>query len=123
MFDQVEDDGRREPSLHDEIKALKAHVAVLREALEKATTHVRPTCFTLYEELTKVLASTQDDSYESLTKDAERYRVLLDHKYQLDEDDPCVSDSFFNSFYEEELDAAVDALKVRFEALAEIGEK
>ena len=53
---------------------------------------------------------------EQLRKDAERYRVLRDSEYQLDEDDPSVSDSFFNQYFGEELDAAVDELKSRFDS-------
>jgi len=53
---------------------------------------------------------------EKAEKDAERYRVLRDSEYQLDEDDPCVSDSFFTQFYGDELDHAVDQLKLRFDA-------
>lgn len=53
---------------------------------------------------------------EALRKDAGLYRVLRDSQYQLHEDDPCVSDSFFNSYYGDDLDAAVYALKSRFDA-------
>ena len=53
---------------------------------------------------------------KQLRKDAERYRVLRDSEYQLDEDDPSVSDSFFNQYFGEELDAAVDELKSRFDS-------
>lgn len=53
---------------------------------------------------------------EQLRKDAERYRVLRDSKYQLDEDDPIVSDSFFNEYFGKELDSAVDELKSRFDS-------
>ena len=60
---------------------------------------------------------------EQLRKDAERYRVLRDSEYQLDEDDPSVSDSFFNQYFGEELDAAVDELKSRFDsAIASVKE-
>ena len=50
-------------------------------------------------------------------KDAERYRVLRDSKYQRQEDDPCVTDDSFNTFFEEDLDKAVDALKARYDAM------
>ena len=53
---------------------------------------------------------------KQLRKDAERYRVLRYSEYQLDEDDPSVSDSFFNQYFGEELDAAVDELKSRFDS-------
>ena len=53
---------------------------------------------------------------KQLRKDAERYRVLRDSKYQLDEDDPIVSDSFFNEYFGKELDSAVDELKSRFDS-------
>ena len=53
---------------------------------------------------------------DELLADAERYRVLRDSEYQLDEDDPSVSDSFFNQYFGEELDAAVDDLKSRFDS-------
>lgn len=51
-----------------------------------------------------------------LRKDAERYRVLRDSKYQLADGDICVSDSFFTQYFGEELDAEVDALRVRCDA-------
>ena len=53
---------------------------------------------------------------EAAERDAKRYQVLRDSKYQLDEDDICVSDSFFTQYLGEELDAAVDALRVRYDA-------
>ena len=53
---------------------------------------------------------------KQLRKDAERYRVLRYSEYQLDEDDPIVSDSFFNEYFGKELDSAVDELKSRFDS-------
>ena len=60
---------------------------------------------------------------EQLRKDAERYRVLRDSEYQLNEDDPSVSDSFFNQYFGEKLDAAVDELKSRFDSASVKGEQ
>ena len=53
---------------------------------------------------------------KQLRKDAERYRVLRYSEYQLDEDDPSVSDSLFNEYFGKELDSAVDELKSRFDS-------
>lgn len=52
-----------------------------------------------------------------LEKDAARYRILRDDKYQHHEDDICVADSYFVSYFGEELDAAVDALEARYIAI------
>lgn len=46
---------------------------------------------------------------DAVAKDAERYRWLRDDANQLHEDEICVSDSSFNTFFGEELDAAIDA--------------
>ena len=67
---------------------------------------------TAHQELPKCESSDADKV------DAQRYRVLRDAKYQLDEDDISVADSFFNVFFDEELDKAVDALKARYDAIA-----
>ena len=48
-----------------------------------------------------------------LEKDAARYRILRDDKYQHHEDDVAVADSHFTVYFGEELDAAVDALEAR----------
>lgn len=50
------------------------------------------------------------------SKDAQRYRVLRDPAYQMLEDDPCVSDDSFNTFFGDDLDKAADGLKARFDA-------
>lgn len=51
-------------------------------------------------------------------QDAKRYRILRDSKYQLMEDDPCVTDATFDTFFGEDLDKAVDALEARYAALS-----
>jgi hypothetical protein len=65
----------------------------------------------------KELIARQAVEIELYRKDAERYRVLRNADYQLDEDDVSVSDSFFNVYFGEELDAAVDALQNRHAAI------
>lgn len=66
--------------------------------------------------------ATPDDVRELIAmlrevqKDAARYQILRDSKYQINEDDPCVSDSSFETYFETELDDAVDKLKARFDA-------
>lgn len=54
---------------------------------------------------------------EATVRAAERYQVLRDPAYQMHEDDPYVSDASFNTFFEEELDKVVDALKARRDAV------
>ena len=62
-----------------------------------------------------VLAASED------RKDAERYRVLRDSKYQMHEDDICVSDASFNTYFDDDLDAEVDKLKRRYDAAIAAG--
>lgn len=50
------------------------------------------------------------DYIEALEKDAGRYRWLRDAENSMTEDDPCVSDGFFNSWYGEDLDKVIDEL-------------
>lgn len=57
------------------------------------------------------------DYIETLEKDAGRYRWLRDEENSLTEDDPCVSDSFFNSWYGEELDKVIDEMIERNSAM------
>lgn len=57
------------------------------------------------------------DRLEAAEKDAKRYRVLRDSKYQLSEDDICVSDSFFTQYFDSDLDAAVDELAGKYAAM------
>lgn len=64
----------------------------------------------------RALASRLSQRVAEDAKDAERYRVLRDDKYQRQEDDVCVTDDCFNAFFGEGLDAAVDALKARYDA-------
>ena len=54
---------------------------------------------------------------DSLRKDAERYRWLRDANQQIHEDDPCVSDSFFNQFFDVDLDTVIDELIERNKAI------
>lgn len=61
-------------------------------------------------------AVLQSPEVQRLREDAERYRVLRDEEYQMQEDDPCVTDDSFNTFFGEDLDKAVDALKSRRDA-------
>jgi len=55
---------------------------------------------------TAVVASQRDE----LLADAARYRWLRDSENQLTEDDPCVSDSFFSSWFGEKLDKVIDEM-------------
>lgn len=57
------------------------------------------------------LPAGSQDKQEAV--DARRYRVLRDPAYQMMEDDPCVTDDSFNTFFGEDLDKAVDALEAR----------
>lgn len=57
------------------------------------------------------------DYIETLEKDAARYRWLRDVENSLTEDDPCVSNSFFNSWYGEDLDKVIDELIERNAAM------
>ena len=57
------------------------------------------------------------DYIEALEKDAARYRWLRDVENSLTEDDPCVSNSFFNSWYGEDLDKVIDELIERNAAM------
>lgn len=52
----------------------------------------------------------------SLGKDAERYRALRDSNNQIHEDDPCVSDASFRTYFDTDLDAAADKLVLRHRA-------
>ncbi len=47
---------------------------------------------------------------DELLADAARYRWLRDSENQLTEDDPCVSDSFFSSWFGEKLDKVIDEM-------------
>ena len=58
-------------------------------------------------------AVLQSQEIQSLKKDAERYRALRNSENQFYEDDISVCDSSFNTYFEEELDRAVDALIAR----------
>lgn len=69
--------------------------------------------------ITLPVTCAPDSELEELRKDAERYRVLRDEKYQLTEDDINVSDSTFNTYFNEELDSLVDKLKARDDAMQE----
>ena len=57
------------------------------------------------------------EELEALRKDAERYRALRDANNQIHEDDPCVSDSSFETYFDAELDAAADKLVLRHRSL------
>lgn len=57
------------------------------------------------------------DYIETLEKDAGRYQWLRDEENNLTEDDPCVSDSFFNSWFGEELDKVIDEMIERNAAM------
>lgn len=61
-------------------------------------------------------AVLQSPEVQRLREDAGRYRVLRDEEYQMLVDDPCVTDDSFNTFFGEDLDKAVDALKNRHDA-------
>ena len=124
-----------------ELDQYKAHVAMLTECLQTfideheectdADDWMASMCsLEAVHVASETLSNTPADSYEevkklrdeisklqaerdALAKDAERYHVLRDSEYQLDEDDPSVLDSFFNQYFGDELDKAVDELQVR----------
>lgn len=52
--------------------------------------------------------------FDKASKDAHRYNVLRNPKYQMHEDDPSVADSYFTVYFDEELDNQVDALDARY---------
>lgn len=56
---------------------------------------------------------------EAAEKDAARYRWLRDVENQLLEDDPCVSDDCFTTYYDSELDDTIDRLIKRNAAIKE----
>lgn len=57
---------------------------------------------------------------EATLKDAERYRWLRASENQFTEDDPCVSDSSFDTYFECELDVIIDGLIERNKVLERI---
>lgn len=61
------------------------------------------------------------DYLEQILKHAQRYQWLRDCGNQLTEDDPCVSDSSFNAYFDKELDDVIDALIARTESLVKLG--
>lgn len=53
------------------------------------------------------------NSMANLLLDAIRYRAIRDQRNQLSEDDPCVSDSAFTTYFGKDLDRVADALSRR----------
>ena len=99
--------------------------AAIKALQGRALGHRRNKSTYLYDECMQCVAMLNDmkpaDSQSPTTsaadaKDAERYRVLRDSDYQMLEDDPCVSDACFNTYFGDDLDKAVDELKARRDA-------
>lgn len=57
------------------------------------------------------------DRLEKAEKDAHRYEVLRNEKYQRHKDDISVSDRYLDTYFGTDLDEAVDALEARFIAM------
>lgn len=64
---------------------------------------------------------TSQNSIANFLLDAIRYRVLRDESNQLHEDDPCVSDSSFRTYFGKDLDRVADGLCRRAIQLNEKG--
>lgn len=100
----VETRGRRDspPTL-----SRSSYEAAYKEWSDK-TDWIRPTLQP--HELGKHLADVMRERLERVDEDAKRYRALRDDTNQLQENDICVSDDSFNTYFGEDLDREVDAL-------------
>lgn len=108
---------------NDQLRAQLAAVTQERDSWETLFGEVAlslkclPSCFIDDNGHVLRVAKEALEQLAAAQKDADRYNVLRDPDYQIHEDDICVSDSSFNTFFGEELDREVDQLKARKEAI------
>lgn len=82
----------------------EARASLLRAITELAKQRV------LWSYLTTNLDLKSEDSIANFLLDAIRYRVLRDQRNQLHEDDACVRDSTFTTYFGKNLDRVADAM-------------
>lgn len=91
------------PAIHDVASGqLRAELQQALDELDKQRV--------LWGYITTNVDLESENSIANFLLDAIRYRGLRDHRNQLHEDDPCVSDSSFTTYFGKDLDKVADAL-------------